>query len=73
MPGILNRKDQHLDVILSGAAAHGLAGGFDAVRFVHEALPDLDHAGSDSAVAVIGIRLKARLFPCLQSGGVCRA
>ena len=31
MPGILNRKDQHLDVILSGAAAHGLAGGFDAV------------------------------------------
>lgn len=73
LPGILNRKDQHLDVILSGAAAHGLAGGFDAVRFVHEALPDLDHAGIDLGSDFLGHRLKAPLLISSMTGGPARA
>ncbi len=73
LSGILNRKDQHLDVILSGAAAHGLSGGFDAVRFVHEALPDLDHAGIDLGLAFLGHRLKAPLLISSMTGGPARA
>ena len=53
------RKDQHLDVILAGKARHGLDSGFSAVRFVHEALPDLDHGKIDLGVDFLGRRLKA--------------
>ena len=73
MSGILNRKDQHLDVILSGLAAHGLAGGFDVVRFVHEALPDLDHAGIDLGADFLGHRLNAPLLISSMTGGPARA
>lgn len=73
LSGILNRKDQHLDVILSGVAAHGLSGGFDAVRFVHEALPDLEHAGIDLGMAFLGHRLKAPLLISSMTGGPARA
>ncbi len=73
MSGIVNRKDQHLDVILSGAAAHGLANGFDDVRFIHEALPDLDHAGIDLGADFLGRRLKAPLLISSMTGGPARA
>jgi len=73
LSGILNRKDQHLDVILSGLAAHGLAGGFDVVRFVHEALPDLDHAGIDLGADLLGHRLNAPLLISSMTGGPARA
>jgi isopentenyl-diphosphate delta-isomerase len=73
LSGILNRKDQHLDVILSGLAAHGLAGGFDVVRFVHEALPDLDHAGIDLGADFLGHRLNAPLLISSMTGGPARA
>ena len=50
MPDIVNRKDQHLDVILAGKGQHGRATGFDGLHFVHEALPDLDHGKIDLEV-----------------------
>ena len=55
---ILGRKDQHLDVVLSGGGRHVLASGFDDWRFVHEALPDLDHAKIDLGVDFLGRRLQ---------------
>jgi len=70
---IMNRKDQHLDVILSGAAAHGLGAGFDGVRFVHEALPDLDHGKIDLGTDLLGRRLKAPLLISSMTGGPARA
>ena len=73
MSGIVNRKDQHLDVILSGKAAHGLASGFDEVRFVHEALPDLDHGKIDLGTDFLGRRLKAPLLISSMTGGPARA
>lgn len=73
MSEIVNRKDQHLDVILSGAAAHGLATGFGAVRFVHEALPDLDHGKIDLGTDFLGRRLKAPLLISSMTGGPARA
>lgn len=69
----MNRKDQHLDVILSGAAAHGLDAGFGAVRFVHEALPDLDHGKIDLGADFLSRRLKAPLLISSMTGGPARA
>ena len=67
------RKDQHLDVILAGKARHGLDSGFSAVRFVHEALPDLDHGKIDLGADFLGRRLKAPLLISAMTGGPKRA
>jgi isopentenyl-diphosphate delta-isomerase len=71
--GIMNRKDQHLDVILSGKSAHGRDSGFAEVRFVHEALPDLDHGKIDLGTDFLGRRLKAPLLISSMTGGPARA
>jgi len=73
MSRIVNRKDQHLDVILSGEAQHRRDSGFDAVRFVHEALPDLDHGKIDLGADFLGRRLKAPLLISAMTGGPKRA
>ncbi|MGZ9098179.1 MAG: type 2 isopentenyl-diphosphate Delta-isomerase, partial [Brevundimonas sp.] len=73
MSRIVNRKDQHLDVILSGRGAHGRGSGFDAVRFVHEGLPDLDHGKIDLGADFLGRRLQAPLLISAMTGGPARA
>lgn len=73
MTDITARKDQHLDVILSGRAQHGLDSGFADVRFVHEALPDLDHGKIDLGADFLGRRLKAPLLISSMTGGPARA
>lgn len=73
MSDIVTRKDQHLDVILSGRARHGRDSGLDAVRFVHEALPDLDYGKIDLGVDFLGRRLKAPLLISAMTGGPARA
>ncbi|MFP5296385.1 MAG: type 2 isopentenyl-diphosphate Delta-isomerase, partial [Alphaproteobacteria bacterium] len=70
---IAARKDQHLDVILAGKARHRLDTGLDAVRFVHEALPDLDHGKIDLGADFLGRRLKAPLLISAMTGGPARA
>ena len=73
MTDITARKDQQLDVILSGKARHGLDNGFADVRFVHEALPDLDHGKIDLGADFLGRRLKAPLLISSMTGGPARA
>jgi isopentenyl-diphosphate delta-isomerase len=70
---IRDRKDQHLDVVLSGGGRHARDAGFDAVRFVHEALPDLDHAKIDLGADFLGRRLKAPFLISSMTGGPARA
>jgi len=70
---IRRRKDQHLDVVLAGGGRHALDGGFGVVRFVHEALPDLDHAKIDLGADFLGRRLKAPLLISAMTGGPERA
>jgi len=70
---ILGRKDQHLDVVLAGGGRHALASGFDDWRFVHEALPDLDHAKIDLGADFLGRRLQAPLLISAMTGGPARA
>ncbi|WP_447910137.1 type 2 isopentenyl-diphosphate Delta-isomerase [Brevundimonas bullata] len=70
---ILGRKDQHLDVVLSGGGRHAQASGFDDWRFVHEALPDMDHAKIDLGADFLGRRLQAPLLISAMTGGPARA
>ena len=73
MTDITARKNQHLDVILAGKARHGLDSGFSDVRFVHEALPDLDHGKIDLGADFLGRRLRAPLLISSMTGGPDRA
>jgi len=68
-----DRKDQHLDVVLSGRGRHARDAGFDSIRFVHEALPDLDHDKIDLGADFLGRRLKAPLLISSMTGGPARA
>ena len=70
---IRDRKDQHLDVVLAGGGRHAHDAGFDSIRFVHEALPDLDHAKIDLGTDFLGRRLKAPLLISSMTGGPARA
>lgn len=70
---IRDRKDQHLDVVLSGGGRHARDAGFDAIRFVHEALPDLDYAKIDLGVDFLGRSLKAPFLISSMTGGPARA
>lgn len=70
---IRDRKDQHLDVVLSGGGRHARDAGFDAIRFVHEALPDVDHDRIDLGTEFLGRRLKAPLLVSSMTGGPARA
>ncbi|QBQ47903.1 type 2 isopentenyl-diphosphate Delta-isomerase [Brevundimonas naejangsanensis] len=69
----MGRKDQHLDVVLAGGGRHAVSAGFDDWRFVHEALPDVDHARIDLGVDFLGRRLKAPLLISAMTGGPARA
>lgn len=70
---IRDRKDQHLDVVLAGGGRHARDAGFDAIRFVHEALPDLDHARIDLGAGFLGRTLRAPLLISSMTGGPARA
>lgn len=70
---IRDRKDQHLDVVLAGGGRHARDAGFDAIRFVHEALPDIDHDKIDLGVDFLGRRLRAPLLVSSMTGGPARA
>jgi isopentenyl-diphosphate delta-isomerase len=74
MADIVTRKDEHLNIVLSGAAAGKPgASGFDAVRFEHVALPEMAMDDVDLSTAFLGHELGAPLLISSMTGGVDRA
>ncbi len=74
------RKRDHIDVVLAGhpsapgpmppaSVASQLPGGFDAVTFVHCALPEISLAEVDLATRFLGKPLKAPLLISSMTGG----
>jgi len=69
----VSRKDQHLEVVLSGRGRHTATTGFEDWRFVHEALPDIDHDRIDLGVDFLGHRMRAPFLISSMTGGPARA
>ncbi|MCK8778807.1 type 2 isopentenyl-diphosphate Delta-isomerase [Rhizobium sp. NTR19] len=71
---LLERKKQHLDIVLSGKA-HGVgrASGFDAIRFEHVALPELDLDHIDLATEFLGKVIKVPFMVSSMTGGPVEA
>jgi isopentenyl-diphosphate delta-isomerase len=73
-PATVGRKADHLRINLQAdVAARGIDAGFDAYRFVHQALPELDLDAVDTSAVVLGRRLAAPLLISSMTGGTAEA
>ncbi|MEO6836205.1 MAG: type 2 isopentenyl-diphosphate Delta-isomerase [Candidatus Tumulicola sp.] len=65
-----SRKAEHLRInVECDVAAKGMASGFDAYAFEHQALPELDLAEIDVTTCLLGRRLGAPLLISCMTGG----
>ncbi|MFG1242129.1 type 2 isopentenyl-diphosphate Delta-isomerase [Xanthobacter versatilis] len=72
--GAGRRKEDHIDIVLAGGrVASRLDAGFDRVRFVHCALPELDLDAIDLSTRFLGRPLKAPFLISAMTGGPARA
>lgn len=67
------RKNQHLDIVLDGRGRGAARTGFDAVRFVHVALPELHMDEIDLGATFLGRPIGAPLLVSSMTGGPTRA
>lgn len=68
------RKSDHIRINLEeDVSAKGISSGFDAYRFVHRALPEIDLADIDVGVDIFGRHLAAPIFISCMTGGVAQA
>ncbi|WP_279480496.1 type 2 isopentenyl-diphosphate Delta-isomerase [Aureimonas sp. SK2] len=72
--GIAERKGDHLDIVLSPSLVGRRAdSGFDAIRFEHVALPEVDLDAIDLRIDFLGRTLKAPILISSMTGGPERA
>lgn len=71
---INQRKDEHLDIVLTRDVGSGAtATGFDDIRFVHVALPELNLAEIDISTQFVGRTVAAPIMISSMTGGPARA
>jgi isopentenyl-diphosphate Delta-isomerase len=70
---VSDRKNEHLDVVLSGKARSRRPTGFDDIVFQHVALPELDLDAIDLSTPFLGKRMAAPLLVSSMTGGPARA
>ncbi|MCJ8138924.1 type 2 isopentenyl-diphosphate Delta-isomerase [Falsirhodobacter halotolerans] len=67
------RKSQHLDIVLDGRAAGSGDTGLNAVRFAHNALPDLHMDAVDLSTRFLNRPVALPIFVSSMTGGPARA
>ncbi|HEX2146049.1 MAG TPA: type 2 isopentenyl-diphosphate Delta-isomerase [Pseudorhizobium sp.] len=71
---LAERKKQHLDIVLAGSSISGTTGtGFDAIRFEHVALPEIDMSAVDLATEFLGKRISLPFLVSSMTGGAEQA
>jgi isopentenyl-diphosphate delta-isomerase len=69
-----HRKVEHLEAVLNeDVSARDVTTGFERLRFVHDALPELDLGAVDLSTSFLGRRLKAPLLVSSMTGGPAAA
>ena len=69
MTDIEQRKRDHIDIVLSGAARHSASAGFDGIAFEHNALPELSFDAIDLSTRFLGKTLKIPFLASSMTGG----
>ncbi len=73
-PSLLtDRKNEHLDVVLSGRGRSAARTGFDDIAFTHAALPELDMDEIDISTRFLGKQISAPFLVSSMTGGPTRA
>jgi isopentenyl-diphosphate delta-isomerase len=73
-PLTVARKADHIRINLEeDVSAKGVATGFEALRFVHRALPEIDLADVDLSTTFLGRRLQAPVLVSCMTGGTEQA
>lgn len=73
-PDIVQRKSDHIDVVMHQDVGFGaLSSGFERIRFVHNALPDLALDEIDLSTTFLRRRLQAPFLISSMTGGPDRA
>lgn len=67
------RKDSHLTISLNAPIEFSGTSGFDALRFDHDALPEVDRRAIDLRTTLFGKQLTAPLVIGAMTGGTARA
>lgn len=68
------RKAEHIRINLEeDVTAKGVSSGFDAYRFIHQALPEIDLADVDTSTELFDHQLQAPIFISCMTGGVPEA
>ena len=71
---IARRKSEHVDIVLNGdVAARDVTTGFERLRFIHSALPDLDCDSIDLSTTFVGRRMHAPFIVSSMTGGPLHA
>jgi isopentenyl-diphosphate Delta-isomerase len=70
---IIRRKNEHLDIVLSGRARHSHGAGFDAIQFEHNALPEVDLRSVNLSCRFLGKTLRLPYLASSMTGGPARA
>lgn len=66
---ITRRKDEHIRINLEKDVRSGLTTGLENVRFIHEALPELDLPQVDTRLELFNRQLKAPILVSSMTGG----
>jgi len=69
MSDIEQRKRDHIEIVLSGAARHSASAGFDGIAFEHNALPELSFNDIDLSTRFLGKTLKLPYLASSMTGG----
>lgn len=69
MSDIERRKRDHISIVMSGAAQHSAPAGFDRIRFLHNALPEVDHDAISLATSFLGKPLRLPFLASSMTGG----
>lgn len=69
----INRKNEHLDIVLGGRARSSATTGFEHIVFEHAALPEIDYHQIDLATEFLGKQISAPLLVSSMTGGPARA
>ena len=68
-----SRKDDHLRINLENEVKSSLTNGFEAYRFLHQALPEIDLDEVDISLSLFNKRLRAPLLISSMTGGTQKA
>lgn len=69
MSEIERRKRDHIDIVLAGVARHSAPAGLDAIRFRHNALPEVDFAAIELGTTFLGKPLRIPYLASSMTGG----